>query len=143
MTDVHTYFGLSYADYLVKHRTLLQSMPPEWQERFVACLQELDAAFAHVDQAPGYEVTPVEWKYVNELTEAECGETGVTVVEFDGDGDDIYYDRGGNELDPNVGKVGVPADEPIPHYRRGRIRIEPRTATDADGLPEPIGGGSR
>lgn len=41
---VHTWFELSYAQYLTVPRSILQSMPREWQERFVACLNELDAA---------------------------------------------------------------------------------------------------
>lgn len=42
---IHNYFGLSYAQYLTLPRTALQSMPEEWQARFVACLHELDEAF--------------------------------------------------------------------------------------------------
>ena len=54
--DIHEYFGLTYASYLVLPRTLLQSMPDGWQERFVAMLEEMDAAFDHVPQADVYEV---------------------------------------------------------------------------------------
>jgi hypothetical protein len=39
---IHRFFGLSYANYLVLPRTILQSMPDEWQARFVAMLQEVD-----------------------------------------------------------------------------------------------------
>lgn len=39
---VHNYFGLSYCNYLTLPRSLLQSMPKEWQERFVDLLEELD-----------------------------------------------------------------------------------------------------
>jgi hypothetical protein len=46
---VHLWFGLTYANYAVLHRTLLQSMPLEWQDRFVACLRELDESFGHLD----------------------------------------------------------------------------------------------
>jgi len=42
---IHTWFGLSYAQYLTIPRTVLQSMPLEWQERFVDCLHELNEAF--------------------------------------------------------------------------------------------------
>jgi hypothetical protein len=42
--DVHGWFELSYAKYLTIPRSILQSMPVEWQKRFVACLQELDDA---------------------------------------------------------------------------------------------------
>lgn len=39
---VHEWFELSYAQYLTVPRSILQSMPVEWQERFAACLRELD-----------------------------------------------------------------------------------------------------
>jgi hypothetical protein len=41
---IHTWFGLTYAQYLVLPRTALQSMPSEWQRRFVKCLNELSDA---------------------------------------------------------------------------------------------------
>lgn len=39
---VHEWFGLTYAQYLTVPRSVLQSMPDEWQHRFVTCLEELD-----------------------------------------------------------------------------------------------------
>jgi hypothetical protein len=39
---IHEWFELSYANYLTIPRTALQSMPVNWQERFVKCLEELD-----------------------------------------------------------------------------------------------------
>jgi hypothetical protein len=39
---VHGWFELSYAQYLTIPRSVLQSMPVEWQRRFVQCLRELD-----------------------------------------------------------------------------------------------------
>jgi len=42
---IHGWFELSYAQYLTLPRTALQSMPEEWQTRFVACLRELDESF--------------------------------------------------------------------------------------------------
>jgi len=39
---IHDWFELTYAQYLTVPRSVLQSMPVEWQERFVACLKELD-----------------------------------------------------------------------------------------------------
>ena len=39
---VHRWFELSYAQYLTVPRSVLQSMPLEWQERFVRCLEQLD-----------------------------------------------------------------------------------------------------
>lgn len=39
---IHNWFELSYAQYLTIPRSVLQSMPDEWQQRFVKCLEELD-----------------------------------------------------------------------------------------------------
>lgn len=39
---IHRWFELTYAQYLTIPRTALQSMPLEWQDRFVRCLDELD-----------------------------------------------------------------------------------------------------
>lgn len=41
---IHNWFELSYAQYLTIPRSVLQSMPDEWQARFVQCLRELDEA---------------------------------------------------------------------------------------------------
>ena len=40
---IHHWFELTYAQYLTIPRSVLQSMPDEWQDRFVRCLEELDA----------------------------------------------------------------------------------------------------
>ena len=57
---IHIWFSLSYANYLVLPRTLLQSIPVEWQERFVACLEEADEAFSHTDTPTDYRVNAVD-----------------------------------------------------------------------------------
>lgn len=44
MERVHGWFELTYAQYLTIPRSVLQSMPDEWQDRFVTCLEELDEA---------------------------------------------------------------------------------------------------
>lgn len=41
---IHEWFELTYAEYLTIPRSVLQSMPEEWQSRFVALLEELDEA---------------------------------------------------------------------------------------------------
>lgn len=41
-SPIHKWFELSYANYLTIPRTALQSMPNEWQAKFVALLNELD-----------------------------------------------------------------------------------------------------
>ncbi|GAB3937532.1 hypothetical protein [Larkinella terrae] len=39
---IHNWFELTYAQYLTIPRSVLQSMPAEWQHRFVECLEQLD-----------------------------------------------------------------------------------------------------
>lgn len=58
--DIHTYFNLTYANYLVIPRTLLQSMDEGWQERFVRLLNELNEAFDYIERADAYRVTPYD-----------------------------------------------------------------------------------
>ena len=39
---VHEWFGLSYAAYAVLPRSILQSMPTEWQKRFITLMEEIE-----------------------------------------------------------------------------------------------------
>lgn len=59
---VHVYFGLSYASFAAYPRVLLQSMPDEWQARFVALMHEYDQQWADLprDFMPrDYRIQPV------------------------------------------------------------------------------------
>jgi hypothetical protein len=56
---IHLWFNLTYANYLVLARSHLQSMPHWWQERFVACLEELCYAFDDAP-SPSYRVNAVD-----------------------------------------------------------------------------------
>jgi hypothetical protein len=42
---IHLWFELSYAQYLVIPRSILQSMPTKWQRNFVWLMGELDETF--------------------------------------------------------------------------------------------------
>lgn len=141
---VHTWFSLSYSNYLVLPRTLMQSMPDDWQQRMVACLNELHDAFEHVPQAEVYGVQAATEHIVREMTEAELRQAGIvadwyggevftkaatTQEEFDEwrakhETDVPTYYRDGQELDPNE-RVLLPADDPVPDYNRGRTYIAP------------------
>lgn len=62
MTDykdyIHIFFGLSYAKYLVLPRSILQSMPEEWQRDFVKLLDQLETNCAVMDiKTPDYSVS--------------------------------------------------------------------------------------
>lgn len=132
---IHGWFSLTYANFLVVPRAVLQSMPVEWQEQFVGLLEELFAAYQHVE-FPDYEVTTVEDRYVNELSVQERDRLGITHEErLDDEAPDgltedspdwwkwvkdVYIDRNGNEL--NGGEhIGVPVADPIPHYRHSYL----------------------
>lgn len=55
---VHEYFGLSYCNFLVVHRSIAQSMPTEWQRRFVDLMSEADRAVkdAGIETASSYTI---------------------------------------------------------------------------------------
>ena len=83
---IHEYFGLSYANYLVLPRVVLQSMSSEWQKRFVELLN-------NIPELLGNEFEP---------------EGGYDVRAKDSDGrfiTDSYsnYERGGRKL-PSIKK---------------------------------------
>lgn len=81
---IHTAFGLSYASYLVIPRTVLQSMPLEWQARFVELVNETHETF------PGWEPPwPQGW------TVHLRGEGGRYVAD-----DLAHYERGRRRLEP-------------------------------------------
>jgi hypothetical protein len=148
---VHAWFGLSYSTYQVLPRTLMQSMPPQWQQRMVACLRELSDAFEHVPQPEVYAVEAGEQLLVSELTDAQMRQLGITYDEYDDEPPDgldnealeawqdahripepLYHDRDGQEMDASS-YVIVPTYDPVPHYNRGRTYIPP-------GAPESTGG---
>lgn len=126
--DIHTWFNLTYANYLVVPRSVLQSMPEDWQHRFVACLREMEDAFGHLDW-PVYDVRTLarEPEVIGHEECFSCGGNGwigdpeLTCAECDGEGEveiDHRYET------PE--EVGFRLD-PIPHYNRGRTKLEPRT----------------
>src|SRR5690606_23005166 len=144
---------------LVLHRTFLQSMPLDWQQRMAACLDELHEAFSHIEQPEAFHVEAATGHIVNEMTEVELRQAGITAdwyggqvlpgdtipgPEFDEwreqhETDEPVYYRDGEELDPHS-RVLVPAADPVPHYSRGRTYIEPvieETHVVADDSDDP------
>ena len=53
-SPVHGAFGLTYASFLVWPRVLMQEMPLEWQQRFVALAKEFNNTFEGYEPANGY-----------------------------------------------------------------------------------------
>ncbi|NEA52370.1 hypothetical protein [Streptomyces sp. SID10815] len=148
MTDptdgpIHGWFELSYSNYAVLHRTLMQSMPTEWQDRMVACLEELREAYLHIEQPEAFKVEAATVHEVSDLDERQRAQLGVTedwyrgetppeglsaedLAEWEAEHEDpdgpVYY-RDGQEIDSGE-RVLLPAADPIPHYRHAYI--EPR-----------------
>lgn len=57
---IHDHFGLSYAHFLVLPRVALQSMPLDWQEKFVKMLDEMTEELGEDHIPPnGYMVTAI------------------------------------------------------------------------------------
>lgn len=157
---VHGWFSLSYCNYLVLHRTLMQSMPVEWQERMVACLVELDGAFAHVEQPQGFKVEAATECEVGDLDSEQLARLGITEdwyrgetppaglvpedlaaweAEHEDPGGPAYW-RDGEEVGAGD-RVMLPALDPIPHYRHAYI--EPRLpeaacCDDCDGTIQAV-----
>ncbi|MEU9014308.1 hypothetical protein AB0D12_31965 [Streptomyces sp. NPDC048479] len=128
--DIHTHFGLSYANYLVLPRTLLQSMPKDWQQPFVALLEQLHSGFDHVPQAPAYEVTAGEEMLLEDMTGSQLYAAGIEIEGEDpGEGPtgktSYHRVKDGRELSGQDYGF-VPGVDPVPHYNRGRTRVEPR-----------------
>jgi hypothetical protein len=124
---IHRHFGLSYANYLVVPRTLLQSMPDVWQAKFVALLDQLDEAFAHIPRADVYDVTAGKEDLLRDMTETELYQAGVEVTGDDelGHGPDTVYRRISDGAVLEGDSYGFrPGVDPVPPYNRARI--EPR-----------------
>lgn len=124
--DIHTWFGLTYSDYLVLPRTLLQSMPDTWQRQFTALLADLGTAFDHVPQAEAYKVEAAEEHEVDSLTPDQLTAAGITVEEGE-NGDRMFTDPTGREMG-SWERVLVVVPDPVPTYNRGRTRIPPHQA---------------
>lgn len=50
-SDVHTFFSLSYASYLTIPRSILQSMPAEWQHKFLELMEECSELYGGYDMS--------------------------------------------------------------------------------------------
>lgn len=126
---IHAWFGLSYSNYQVIPRTFMQSMPIEWQERMVTCLEELRDAFEHQPQPEVYEVHAATEHIVNEMTDSQLYAAGIEVENDDPDGfpgPETRWHRpsDGSEVDGHE-RVLLRCADPVPHYNRGRTYLEP------------------
>ena len=83
--DVHGWFGLSYSSFVVLPRSILQSMPAEWQRRFVGMLREAEERYSFPEQGKTYNVLLRD----DRTGRLSCDPLG-------------QYDRGRRFVEPNV-----------------------------------------
>ncbi|MFI5867144.1 hypothetical protein [Streptomyces sp. NPDC051546] len=140
---VHAFFELTYSNYQVLHRTLMQSMPLAWQTRMVGCLEELRDAFDHVEQPHAFRVQAATEHIVNEMPPAELAAADIEADWYAGQtppghltDDELdqwqaeheqaapRYFHDGTELDPHQ-RFLVATTDPIPHYRHTYIEPLP------------------
>ncbi len=123
----------AYTQYLVLHRTLLQSMPASWQRPFAALLRQFFDAYRHLPQSQAYDVAAGDLREFGELDAAEHALLGVTVTEPAGNDDNdepeqaaetVYTYRG--EEFQRWETVVVPHEDPVPGPNRGRTYLAPR-----------------
>lgn len=128
---IHGWFGLTYANYLVLPRAVLQSMPDDWQTDFCNLLDELYLEFGQLDW-PAYDVRvltrPTDWITPYE-TCPDCEGTGRrrwrrACETCEGEGE-----IEGERRYETPEEVGFRTD-PIPHYNRGRTRLERRASVE-------------
>lgn len=139
---VHEFFELSYSNYLVLHRTLLQSMPDAWQQRFITCVEELESSFRHIEQPETFFVQSAVERELWELSDFEMKNVLEGEVSYHLRNDDEFggiYSVDGDEKEGHY-RVHLPVSDPIPHYDRGRARIEPRIERPMREYPLEDGG---
>jgi hypothetical protein len=134
--DIHDWFGLTYSNYLVLPRSLMQSMPTDWQHRATALFDEMHAAFANVDW-PQYKVLTGKWCYLDDLSAEDRKRLGIVGCCDNEAADDradhrcTYYDADGEEIDQHTACIFAPGEDPIPHYDRGRTHVQRVDQLDA------------
>ena len=135
--DVHTWFSLSYANYYVVPRAVLQSMPEEWQHRWVALQEELEAKMREHDiELPTYKVEAAhDYEYID-LGPAYLEQHGITrewvcASECDEDedcgencgGGIMFFTSDGGEHDPYDRLLVATGTDPLSNYARGRRKL--------------------
>jgi hypothetical protein len=91
---IHSWFELTYAQYLTIPRSVLQSMPGEWQKKFVELLNELDDT---IDWRPKEGIYRVRLYTTKEVYDKK---------------EDQYITKWGHEI-----------PDPLMNYQRGRRQI--------------------
>lgn len=112
-------------------------------------LEEMDAAFDHVPLADAYDVKAAVEREVGSLSEVEMTLLGISQDDCGHPADsDCACTRTWSSFERSEmeswERVLIPVADPVPHYGRGRTRIEPHLPADYGVTapePEPQPGG--
>ena len=112
--------------YVVLPKSLVGTMPLQWQHAMVQILAEFHGAFAHLDW-PEYRVVPSRREKLVNLDEEQLAEAGY-LMEIDVDGELVYRERSGRRIEnPEDMEVLVSVLDPIPgEYRNANQDTPPR-----------------
>lgn len=124
LEDIHSFFGLSYASYLTLPRSVLQSMPEEWQHKFVELLHELGSAaekagFAkHMDATRVFQVRRVKGRFGNKfikdpLCDYDRGRRNVFEEDWSGGDDASTVGAGQGEASRGTGVEVGAVEHPV------------------------------
>lgn len=111
-TPIHSFFGLSYASYLVLPRTILQSLPQEIQFKLVTVLKEID------DRTPTWPPDGYHYEVHLHMTD---------------------YDEEDNAREEDREAEHPKVSDPLCDYERGRRQV---TSKDIEGIKERYTGRS-
>lgn len=107
--DIHTWFSLSYAEYLVLGREKLAGTATG--REIVAMLEQLAQAYAHLD-VPQYRVVLGHWTYLGEMDDGQLAAAGFQLNTPSGDADPSAEDleeMAGKEVSTPTASTSTPA----------------------------------
>jgi hypothetical protein len=70
--NIHEYFSLSYASWLVLPRVILEAMPEDWQRQFVEMLDQVNETFDWCPQDLSFQVIGRQRGRLTSLPEVLC-----------------------------------------------------------------------
>ncbi|GIH95264.1 hypothetical protein ACFFMN_23175 [Planobispora siamensis] len=124
-----------YTEFGVIPRVLAQSMPPTWQRRMEALLEELNDAYLHLPQPAGYHVRTGTWIDVSDASADQLAAAGVTRSTPYADCDHVgrcpcdevpylYTGPDGRQMNDDE-EIFIPGPNPLPSPNKGRTHVPP------------------
>lgn len=82
--DVHHFFGLSYSNYLALPRSIMQSMPAEWQHKFAELIEEANERYGGYEMVYTVHKRDAKGRFVHdELADYQRGRRFIEPKPFD------------------------------------------------------------